>query len=882
MAGNQLPSDTSLVEPLTRREREVLALLGQRLTSPEIAAELTLATSTVKWYIQQIYGKLGVNSRRQAIARARELGLLKDSADIDFQPGEKHNLPRQLTRFIGRESEIEQIKQLLKEHELVTLTGPGGVGKSRLSLRLAEDLLEVFQHGVWQVELASVSRPEGVVQAVAQTLGLREEANVSIQDSLIHYLGSRRMLLVLDNCEHLIAACAELAVQVLQTCPQMKVLATSREPLSIPGEAIYQLSPLALPDPEAQLSLQELSAYDALDLFVERARAALPSYSLQPENAAHIRSICANLDGIPLALELAAARMNVLDTAELDARLSDAFHVLTGGARTSLPRHRTLRAAIDWSYQLLSPEERMLLRRLSVFTGGWNMEDAESICAGEELDQAEVFDLLASLVSKSMVMTVRAEGRGTRYRLLDTIQQYAREKLAQIGEAELLCRLHAAHFFALVDRYAAAFNLPDELRLQKRIDENLPNLRSALDWALGGAAADQGVQAVLALWDVFYWGVHGMEEWRLWLEKAASHVVPNQPSLELARLRRHQGFYLEYQGQHEAAFARLMTSREMFAALGSELDYAKVTQHLGLASKDGEQPESWGRASAYFEESAAILRKLGVENWLAFVLSIWGNFETVIGGDHARALELLMEAESLYQKLGAHNHTYQVQGMVYLRLKKYERARQFTELALQLARGRGNQQDLMHAFYNLAYLEVAEAADLAGLRKAEGYLREGLELASKFPGAFEYILVSYIDLARQAQSLGVYEMAQEWFRVVLTAFQEMAGVYQQANHRNAVECLLGLAEVAASQDKPVECARLLGALAAFIEEVVDLRKGLAEEAVGQRKNLSQEDSERLANAVCGKLDEATFRQAWDQGQAMTFEQAVTLALEEIL
>ena len=339
-----------------------------------------------------------------------------------------HNLPVQPTRFIGREGDIAQVKTLLAEYAMVTLTGSGGVGKSRLCLRVAEDLVEVFPDGVWLVELAAITDPDLVVLTAANTLGLREVINYSIQDHLENYLKPRQMLLVLDNCEHLIASCATFVTSLLRHCPQLKLLATSREALGVPGEVKYRLPSLALPEPQGQLDLQQITGYDAVRLFVERAQAVLPSFQITPENAAHILDICTRLDGIPLALELAAARLDMLDTEQLAARLGNVFRLLIGGARTALPRHRTLHATIDWSYRLLNKKEQRLLRRLSVFAGDWALEDAEVVCSGEGLEDTEILDLLVALVNKSMVIPERVQGKKTRYRLLETVRLFARHK----------------------------------------------------------------------------------------------------------------------------------------------------------------------------------------------------------------------------------------------------------------------------------------------------------------------------------------------------------------------------------------------------------------------------------------------------------------------
>jgi non-specific serine/threonine protein kinase len=848
----------SLEIPEAERQTFIRWSLGEAVTSgmPLPAAPIFQA---------QVGGYSLVHTKNEIPVATRQDAPIWEVASVP-----SHNLPVQPTRFIGREGDIAQVKALLVEHALVTLTGSGGVGKSRLSLRVAEDLVADFQDGVWQVELAAITDPDLVVYTVANTLGLREEANYSIQVNLENYLKSRQMLLVLDNCEHLIESCATLVARLLRFCPQLKLLASSRELLGVPGEARYRLPSLALPESQGQLEIQQITQYDAIRLFVDRAQAVMPSFQVTPGNAAYILRICKRLDGIPLALELAAVRLNMLDTQQLDIRLEKVFHILTGGARTALPRHRTLYATIDWSYQLLDEKQQTLLRRLSVFAADWDLESAEAVCHGEGLEETEILDLLTELVNKSIVILDQSQGKQTRYRLLETVHLFAQEKLVEIEDVETLRIRHADHYLGMAETYAAMFNLPDEMVWQKRIDVNLPNIRSALAWALEGNSVGKGIAAALALWDIYYWLKHGLvNEGCAWLEKAASLMDPNRPSLDLGRLWIHQGYILEYQGRHNEAYELLQSSRDMFEELGSRLDYAKATQRLGLAAKDiGERTTAWEKASAYFAESAAIFKELGVENYLAYVTYFWGVFEPQYGGDLERALELLTETERLYQKLGAIQHTYGEQGMIYWRKGQKQRARTLLEKELLQVREMGDLYGLMYVLCNLGEFELQEATDYAGLRKAEAFLREGLDLVRKISGGFDYFSIIILRLARKAQSLGQLVMACEWYAAALSTFMGLAPIFKMANLSTAGKCLLGLAEVAASQNALDYSARLLGALA-----------GLQTVAECLWEDISRKDFDCLTQAVRQQLDEANFQQSWEEGQAMTMDSAVAYALQ---
>jgi predicted ATPase len=358
----------------------------------------------------------------------------------------RHNLPTPFTSFVGRERELGDLQARLAEVRLLTLTGVGGCGKTRLALEVGRTVLERYRDGVWQVELGPLADAALVPRSVAAGMGVHETAGQSMVSALAARLKGRRLLLVLDNCEHLLDACAALVDVLLRGCPEVQVLTTSREALGITGEVSWRVPSLPVPDPQRRLSLAELQRNAAVRLFTERAAAVEPRFVLTEHNAAAVTQVCARLDGMPLALELAAARMAALSVDQLAARLDQRFRLLTGGSRAALPRQQTLRATLDWSYDLLSEPERRLLIRLAVFAGGWGLEAAELVCAGMGIDQADVLDLLGRLVSKSLVIAEENRQGAERYRLLETVRQYARERLVAANEAEVLHERHANYF----------------------------------------------------------------------------------------------------------------------------------------------------------------------------------------------------------------------------------------------------------------------------------------------------------------------------------------------------------------------------------------------------------------------------------------------------
>jgi predicted ATPase len=362
-----------------------------------------------------------------------------------------HNLPLALSTFIGREREVDELKRLVNDTRLLTLTGPGGAGKTRLAVAVAHEVVESFEDGVWWVGLASLSDSDVVPQAVASAIGVREAPWRSPADALVEDLETKDLLLILDNCEHLIDACAALADALLRTCPGLKILATSREALSIGGERLWIVPSLSLPDPGQGADAQKLGRYEAIRLFVERAKGTVSSFELTEENAPAVAQLCRRLDGVPLAIELAAARTNVLSASQISARLEDSLMLLAGTDRTAPTRQRTLRGTLDWSYELLGENERKLFGRLSVFAGGWTLEAAEAVGAGEGVEEEEVLELLSGLVDKSLVVAEAGPEGVSRYRMLEPVRQYARERLEGRGEADAARRRHAAFFLALAE-----------------------------------------------------------------------------------------------------------------------------------------------------------------------------------------------------------------------------------------------------------------------------------------------------------------------------------------------------------------------------------------------------------------------------------------------
>ena len=526
-----------------------------------------------------------------------------------------NNLPQQVTSFVGRERGLADVKKLLSTSPLLTLLGMGGLGKTRLSLQVAADVLDDYPDGVWFVELASVADARLVPQAVASVLGVMEEAGRPVLEALLKYINDRRLLLILDNCEHLVNACADLAKQLLQAGSGLKLLASSREYLHVPGETTYPVPALALPDPHQSVTAETLMRYEAVRLFVDRATAVQPSFRVTQASAPALAAICQRLDGIPLAIELAAARVRSMSVEKIAERLSDRFRLLTQGSRTDLPRQQTLRALIDWSYDLLDARERALFEQLSVFVGGFTLEAAEAVAAGSAIDPTDVLDLLTALVDKSLV---ELDAGGERYRMLETVRQYAQEKLGDSSVAVAVRTRHLDFFLALAEKAQPELWGPEQGKWLARLDLERENFLSAHAWcdhAQNGAAL--GLRLVFAL--QLYWLPRGLIElgYRVTVE-ALARAGAQQPDLHRSGALYAAGQLSFFMGTYPASKGYMEACLAIAHANG--IKEREAAAHLMLGY-DCEALGETADAFANFEASAAIARELGDKGRLAFALN---------------------------------------------------------------------------------------------------------------------------------------------------------------------------------------------------------------------------------------------------------------------
>ncbi len=629
----QLSEDAiSALERGTRRtpHRDTIQLLsaGLRLGPEERAALFAAATRP-----------------RRATVAGEPAPVIAAPARTAGQP------PPALTSFLGRERDLGAVGLLLEAgRRLVTLSGAGGVGKTRLALELMRAVAPRFPDGVWFVDLSPLSDPALVPRAVADALTLPDAPEHLHQQAIAAWLAPRTALLVVDNCEHLLEASAALVGALVRACPYLAVVATSRERLGIRGEQVYQLSPLSLPPPSmpsAGISAgAALLEFAAVRLFVERAQAARANFALSAENAAAVVTICRRLDGLPLAIELAAARVRVLSPAQIAARLEDRFQLLTTAPREAPARQQTLRALIEWSYELLSGAERAMLRRLAVFAGGWTLEATEAVCPDEELAAWEVLDLLSSLVDKSLIVAeTRAEA--ARYALLESIREYAAERLAATGETRVLRRRHAEYFLALAEEALPKLRGAEQIVWLQRLEDEHNNLRAALSWA-SGADIQMALRLAVAL-GPFWEGRGHLEEGRRWVETLlASPASRDVPSSLRARATLAGGRLAQWQTRLEQAATLLEESLALARPLGEPCLAAEALVHLGAVRR---RQGAFAESARLLEESLALYRAAEDSAGMAQALLTLG-VTVRFQGDVARSIALLEESLAHFRALG--------------------------------------------------------------------------------------------------------------------------------------------------------------------------------------------------------------------------------------
>lgn len=679
---------------------------------------------------------LGLIRLRGLSTPARAYQVVHRDLRRDFPPLRSleaipHNLPQQVTSFIGRERELAEARALLGGARLVTIVGPGGIGKTRLSLQIAADLLDSFPDGAWLVELASIVDVALVPTAVAQVLGLQEAADVSVVPAMCEHLASRRLLVVLDNCEHLVDACASLVDAMLRAAPAVHILASSREPLNVTGEQTYPLPPLALPGPDSRA--EEAARSDAGRLFVERARLRQPGFALTEHNVHSVAQICARLDGIPLALELAAARVGVLSVETICARLDDRFRLLAGGARNVLPRQQTLRALIDWSYDLLGAGEKMLFDRLSVFVGGWTLPAAEAVCADQDLAQEDVVELLVSLAHKSLVV---ADGNAARYRMLETIRDYARDRLNLLDQSHAVRMRHRDYFLKLAEKAEPHLEGgPEQPDWMMQLDIEHDNLRAALGFSLEATEVG-GAELRLCGALCRFWAHRGhAREGRQWCVAALARTA-NQPGTHFRLKALHASGTLAWRlGDITVARSQLEHALVLSRELGDRVGEGRALSNLGGIAIHQADDVS---AQAFLEQAAAIHQATGNRAMEARVLNNVAALAVTRGhlleaqAAAERSLALSRELNNPMEEATSLSHL----GFLAQRRGEFAQARALHERALATAREFGVREFELELVRHLGEIALAQG----DLTLARTHFRSALATSKEIGNQHEIVL----------------------------------------------------------------------------------------------------------------------------------------------
>jgi predicted ATPase/DNA-binding CsgD family transcriptional regulator len=632
---------------LTKREGEVLDLIAFGLTNKEIAERLSLGRRTVETHVDNVLGKLGAPTRTRAVAEAGRLGLLDGalSSRGSLLEAPSNNLPVQLTTLLGRERDLDHVKSLLSQHRLVTLSGSGGVGKTRLALRVGVDLLDAHPGGVWFCDFSPISRPAAAASGVvAKIMGIREHSARALGDSIVQALKRRdTTLLIFDNCEHVLDAAARLADEILAACPRVRILVTSRERLRITGEVVRRVQSLAFPERRSVPSVEQALSYGAVALFADRAQSADGRFALDDENVAAVVDICRRLDGIPFAIELAATRMHVSDVYNVAVSLDDRFTILTSGGRTALPRQKTLKALIDWSYDLLSPKERKLLERLGVFGSDFDLRAATAVCAGDGLRDEDVPALVAELAEKSLLVP-QTGARRERYALLESMREYTLEKLARREERERYATRHAEHFRARARGADESFGFGSAAAWLARVEQDIEDYRAALRWsliegydvALGGDIAG----SLERLW--FLSGV--AVEARVWIGTALDRIDETEHPAVAARLWRAKARFLQGQPMRESAERALA----LYESVGDPRGGAYALRFLAYSLL---QMGHVDEAGGVIERAIAAFRAHSDAVGIASCLSLQG-VSAYNRRDFAAGREYYVQAIAAYKELG--------------------------------------------------------------------------------------------------------------------------------------------------------------------------------------------------------------------------------------
>lgn len=648
-------------------------------------------------------------------------GLREDFPPLNTLDARPNNLPVQLTSFIGREEEMKQIKNALKESRLLTLIGPGGTGKTRSALQIAADVIDDYTNGVWFIELASKSEKDFLANAVAQVLGIPESNSISAEDSLIEFLKEKNLLIILDNCEHIVDACAALAEKLLKSCNQIKILATSRESLRISGERTHKTSSLLFPDPKNNETPAELTQYESVRLFVERALSVNPDFRVTDKNAKALAGICYQLDGIPLAIELAAARVKILSLEKIQQRLNDNFKLLAGNNRSLMPRQQTLRALIDWSYDLLNEYEKILWSRLSVFSSGWTLEAAEKICADDADEELLIIEHLQNLAEKSIVIY---DEENERYKMLETIRQYGSEKLKEGTEYKEIVMKHLHFFTSAAGEISSKITGTDLLQGMKLADSEYGNIEKSLRNSLEFGCIEEGLRIAGSMGS--YWFKRGyIREGLRWIERVLEKSTDIK-NFSKAKTLIQAGTLSRHSGEYEQSLKYYYESLKIYDEAKNIAGKGNVYSHIGcIFVEQGKFDE----ALDMFDQAMQICKKEDNQTGTINLLNNIGNALKKGKGDFKKIKQIHEDGLALSRKTGNKNLIFGalngLGNILLLDTENFNEASKYFEECLSISKETGDKPEMAQTLNNLGALAILNE----DYKKAESLFNECLAIS---------------------------------------------------------------------------------------------------------------------------------------------------------
>lgn len=787
-----------------------------------------------------------------------EENILSDFPPINSLDARQNNLPVELTKFIGREKDIDEIRKLLVNTRLLTIVGFGGTGKTRLSVHIAYNMLDEFANGTWFAGLAQLSESSNVTEEIISALKITTDIKRSTLDVLVDFLREKELLLILDNCEHLINECAKITEILLQKCPKVKIIVTSRESLHISGETIYNLLPLSLPDMEKSQSMESLAQYESVRLFIDRVLAVKHDFKIDNSNLPVVAQLCYELDGIPLAIELAAARVKVLPVEKILERLKDRFSLLTGGKRTLLPRQQTLKALIDWSYDLLSEKEKLFFSRLSVFSGGWTLEASENVCSDETIDEFEVLDLLTTLTDKSLIK-VAESGYNSRYTMLETIRKYCDEKLTESGKKDELKKKQFEYFYNLVENSEIKLTSKEQSEWLEIISAENENIRDCLRWSLI-SNSDSSLKMSVALgkfWELRSYFSEGLEFLKKSLENAKSVEV-----VWKAKAIYWIGLFLVHQGKFEESKKNLHQCLEMFIEKNNKDGEAVTLSALGSLAVFESDYEN---LELFSNKSLALSREINNKSYIGRNLQNIG-LGLMQRGEHDAARIKFEECISVYREI---NDSVQIAKLIgnigaleYLQ-GNYEKAQAAFNESLKLRRELGDRQGITIALTNLGAVAYMQQ----NYDEAERLLEEGLEITRDLGDRRIYV-VSICTLGSVAVDKGDLSKAVKMFIDAIVISNEIGDKYTIAKG------LEGLATVLMKLKKfDIGCLMA----SKFVSLFESTNRNVIE---GELIRI-----EEFKTTLKSNLGDGDFKKYWAEGESMTIEKVIeyeTSILELIL